>query len=383
MTADVIELTNGLSIEVGTADQRKVRGKTIVAAILDESAHWRDENSQNPAEAIWNALLPATATVPNAVIIAISSPHARKGLFSDLFHANYGKDGSTLVIKSPSWVLNPSLSRDEGIIAKAFRDDPSWANSEYGAEFRTDIENFVSEEIVELCTDAGVKERVPNNSIGYVAFTDPSGGSADAWTLGIDHCEGQLAILDALFVREPPFNPIQVAEEFSLACHRWGVNSVVGDGYSGQFAVALFEKYGIAYERSELTKSEIYLRFLPLLNAHSVRLLDLPAARHELLGLERRTTRNSRDIVDHSRGSHDDRINSVAGALVRAIERGMVVPARFLQTHAIDGGYDPLASYADNVAAASRSERRFRFSGPGWAPTLHESDPQQTHAISD
>ena len=34
--------------------------------------------------------------------------------------------------------MNPTLLRDKGEIAEAYGDDPSWARSEYGAEFRSD-----------------------------------------------------------------------------------------------------------------------------------------------------------------------------------------------------------------------------------------------------
>ena len=78
-TAEAIHLTNGISIEVHTASFRAVRGYTIVAAILDEVAFWRDESSANPDAEIIAALTPAMATIPNPLRLGITSPYARRG----------------------------------------------------------------------------------------------------------------------------------------------------------------------------------------------------------------------------------------------------------------------------------------------------------------
>ena len=71
--------------EVHTASFRSVRGYTVVAAILDEIAFWRSEDSANPDREIVNALRPAMATVPGALLLAMSSPYARRGVVWDAY----------------------------------------------------------------------------------------------------------------------------------------------------------------------------------------------------------------------------------------------------------------------------------------------------------
>ena len=54
-----------------------MRGYTVVAAICDEVAFWRSEDSANPDVEIVAALRPAMATVPEPLLLGISSPYAR------------------------------------------------------------------------------------------------------------------------------------------------------------------------------------------------------------------------------------------------------------------------------------------------------------------
>jgi hypothetical protein len=81
--------------------------------------------------------------------------------------------------------------------------------AEYGAEFRRDIESFVSIEAVTACVSRGVYERAPQRGVVYSAFVDPSGGSADAMTLAVGHRDHarQVAVIDALREVAPPFSP--------------------------------------------------------------------------------------------------------------------------------------------------------------------------------
>jgi hypothetical protein len=70
-TAESVELTNGIRVEVHTASFRSIRGYTVVAAVLDEVAFWRSDDSANPDREIVNALRPAMATVPGALLLAV------------------------------------------------------------------------------------------------------------------------------------------------------------------------------------------------------------------------------------------------------------------------------------------------------------------------
>lgn len=334
---DGIELRNRLVIEVTTNDKRRVRGRTVVACVLDEVAFWlsSDTGSVSPDKDVYDALKPAMATMDGAMLIGISSPYAQRGLLFNKYKKHFGKrpqlgDADILVVRAPTWRMNPTLSRTSGFISQAFEDDPQAASAEYGAEFRTDVSGFVSYEIIDDATDQNVLERPPRPNTQYVAFTDPSGGSSDAFTLAIAHThhvsvpreppQGRpdpqsITILDCLREVRPPFKPTDVVARFCLTMKAYGLTQVTGDRYAGEWVVSAFAEHGIIYEHSALTRSEIYLDLLPRLNGGSVRLLDNSTLKSQLSNLERRTSRTGRDTVDHAPGAHDDLANAAAGAI--------------------------------------------------------------------
>jgi hypothetical protein len=97
---------------------------------------------------------------------------------------------------------------------------------------------------------------------------------------------------------------------------RYGVVTVTGDKYAGEWPVARFREVGVEFIQSARPKSDLYGDFLFLLNERRVELLDLPRLSAQLTGLERRTARSGKDSIDHVPGGHDDLANAVAGCLV-------------------------------------------------------------------
>jgi hypothetical protein len=318
-TAEAFDLTNRITIEVGTASYRTTRGYAFVAVLADELAFWRSDDSASPDYEVLAAVRPGMSTIPGALLLCASSPYARRGALWDAFQRWFGKaDAKVLVWRAPTLRMNPTVP--QAVVDEAFSQDPSSAAAEYGAEFRTDVEGFVSLEAVRACVRAGERERREQHKFRYVGFVDPSGGSADAMTLGIAHKEGNTAVLDLLREVRPPFSPEGVAEEFADTLKRYRITKVYGDRYAGEWPREQFRKHGINYDTSERTKSELYVDLLPLINSRAVDLLDHDRLVVQLVGLERRTGRSGKDSIDHAPGGHDDIANVAAGALCRAWE---------------------------------------------------------------
>jgi len=317
---ELLGLDNGISIEIHTASFRSVRGYTIVAALCDEIAFWKSDDSANPDKEILDALRPGMATTlaHGALLLCASSPYAKRGALYEAYREHFRVDGNpVLVWQAHTRRMNPTVP--QSVIDKAFADDAASAVAEYGAEFRSDVETYVPREIVEAVT-ANRRYSLPRvEGISYVAFTDPAGGSGeDSFTLGIAHLENGRAVLDLLRETAPRFSPEGVVKDYAATCKEYGVGEVTGDRWAGQWPREAFEKHGINYRLSDKSKSELYLEFLPLLNSGACEMLDRKKLMAQLCSLERKTHRGGKDTIDHPRHRQDDVANAAAGALLLA-----------------------------------------------------------------
>jgi hypothetical protein len=353
VTQSSIELRNRVVLEIHTASFRSTRGYTILACLLDEIAFWPvDETSADQDAEVLAALKPAMATVPASMLLAASSPYAKKGSLWEAHSKHFGKDGDPVLIwQAATREMNATVP--QAFIDEHMAEDEARARAEYMAEFRSDLEAFVSREALQACVATEIYERAHDPLLGnYLAFCDPSGGAADPMTLAIGHYdfEKRIAIIDCIREAKAPFSPELVVQEFCGTLAAYQIKNVTGDRYAAQWPVEMFGKYGVQYTQSERPKAELYQAFLPLLNSVRVSLLDHPKTNNQILSLERRTSRGGRDAIDHPRNQHDDLANVVAGcaALLNDVHGGYDYSMKWL-------GYDDPTSTPRSQAAQALS----------------------------
>jgi hypothetical protein len=319
-TAQGFELDNSVDIAIATNSFRSTRGRTLLCAVLDECAFWRSEATATPDEEVYRAIGPGLARMPGSILVAISSPHGKRGLLYDKFRDHYGRDkDDVLVIRAPSTVFNPTL--DERIISEALTADPFGARAEWLGQFRDDISGWAPRELIEAAVDCSVTVRAPHVMGGprYVGFADPSGGQGDSFTLGIAHMErGLTAVLDCVVEIASPFSTDAAVEQIAATLKSYRLAKVTGDRFAERWVADAFARQGIRYEHSEEDRSGIYANMLPLLTSGRVRLLDNKRLIHQFAGLERTVLPAGRVKIDHVRGAMDDLSNAAAGACVLA-----------------------------------------------------------------
>jgi hypothetical protein len=325
-TADTITLDNQIVLEIRPASKGGLRGFTCVGAILDEIAHWMtDVEAANPDVEIVNAVRPTLLTTKGP-LLAVSSPHARSGELYENYVKHYGADGDPLIVVAKGTTLDLHPDLDPAWIERQIARDPARGKAEYLAEFRADLERFISREAIEALVERGVCERPHIPGTVYVAFMDQSLGMSDSFALSIWHLDrdGGRPIEDRRMEWRPPFSPAAVCGEAARIIRSYGLSHCIADRVGGAFVVEMMSGYGVSCEQSAEPKSELYLHSLALMNSGLPVLLDVREGSNravdQFAGLERRPARQGgRDIVDHGYGKHDDVANALAGGMVTAV----------------------------------------------------------------
>jgi len=302
-TKESIDLNNEVQITVQTASFRRIRGRKVIAAICDEIALWfSDETSANPDTEILTALRPSMLGVPGAILLCISSPFARRGTLWTAYKDHYAQDDDdVLVWKAATLAMNPGADRK--FLDRERQKDPVSFAAEYGGEFRTDLESYISPERVEAATVKGRTILLYEPGRSYHAFMDPAGGSGgDSLSLAIARWERNHAVICRIAEWRPPFSPVEAATGVAAILREYGLCRVRGDRFSGGTWADLLRQHHIAYDYEERTKSDIFHDFLPLLNGGLVELLDHPRTTNQLLALERTISKSGKDSIGHRRG---------------------------------------------------------------------------------
>ena len=359
-TAAGLELWNRSAIEIHTASHKAVRGYTLAACILDEVAFWQSEGTSPDAEVI-AALRPALATLDGR-LVSISSPYARRGALWETYKKHFGKENANvLVAQAPSLTMNPTLP--QRVVDDALNDDAARASAEYLAQFRSDIEAFLSLDAVEAATRPNPLVLPYVAGTRYFGFADPGGGGRDEYTMAIGHRVGNGIVIDLVEGRRG--NPAAITKDFCAILAEYKIQRVQGDRYAGAWVPTAFAEHGVTYDPAPGTRSELYATLSPALNSGAVELPPCPDLSKQLIGLERRTTRGGRDIIDHAPNAHDDRANAVAGAVavalkrrsspaVRSLSDDEPLPAGRLQNPTQNGGM----LWSDGIAPKSHAQRK-------------------------
>ncbi len=142
-----LDLDNRIQIVVKPADKRRVRGRTVLAVVASEIAFWwDDETNANPATEVLRTLRPSRLGVPGALLLAVSSPYARKGVLWEAHQAHWGKDDDRVLIwKASTMDMRPDTSPEFlTFLEEELRADPVAFDAEYRANFRRDVEAYVN-----------------------------------------------------------------------------------------------------------------------------------------------------------------------------------------------------------------------------------------------
>jgi len=317
-----VTLHNNVTIIVATNSFRSVRGRSIICAIFDECAFWRSEDSAAiPDVEVAAAVAPGLARMPGSMLILISTVHKRAGLLYQRFKDHFGRDSAdTLVVRGTTMQFNPTF--DAKIIDRQLAEDSQRYSAEYLSEWRDDLSNYITRDLIEAAVDVGVAVRPHDPLHRYTSFVDASSGGPDSFTCAVAHKEGDVAILDCVVEVRPPFSAATATTDIAAVLKSYRLVETMGDHHARAWVVAEFARHGITFNArpSGMDRSALYLETASLFSAGRVRLIDNKRLVAQYAALERRVMPGGKDRVDHPdrAGHHDDISNSCAGALWRA-----------------------------------------------------------------
>jgi hypothetical protein len=280
-TTTEVRLRGNVVLSTRAGNYRTVRGRTLLAAIIDEVAFLHDETSALPDIEVYRALLPALATT-GGMLIGISTPYRKLGLLYQKHRDHFGvADPDVLVVSGNAPRFNPTIN--VSVIERARASDPEAARE----------------------------------GVLYHTYVDMGGGRHDPSTIGIVHTvgEGDGRRFVADVVRGRNGDPRAAMREFVELAKQYRCSVIVGDNYSAEWVAGACREDGGEYQQSKLVRSELYLTGLPHFTRGIVSIPNLPPLLRELRLLERRTARSGKDTVDHGVGGSDDYANALFGAL--------------------------------------------------------------------
>jgi hypothetical protein len=260
VTTTEVRLANNVIIGVHVNSFRTIRGKTLLATIFDETAFWRDESSATPDVEVYRAVVPSLIA-SGGMLIGISTPYRRMGLLHARHRDYYAVAGDdVLVVQGDAGTFNPLLSAK--LIEAHRASDPEAAVAEWDAQFRSDIAQFLSEDLIELAIDRSrPPELLPQQGVRYQCFVDASGGRHDSYTICIGHKDsGGRFICDVLRGKEPPFDPQEITRSYAALAREYGCSKINGDAYSADWVTSSYRECGATYERAERNKSDLVQR---------------------------------------------------------------------------------------------------------------------------
>ena len=314
VTREEIQLSNGVSIMVFPCDQARVRGHSLILLIADEVAAWRSEGV-NPDADIIDAARPGLE-YEYSKLIKISTPG---GMFGEIWQDHkqfYGKENEDILVFGAGGhdtrYFNPSY--DQIKLDRLKQRKPFVYETEHKAEFKRSQGMFDPLIIDGLVSHNRELELPPSDEIDYWAFTDTAGGSGkDSYALSIGHIEDGRVIVDLVRSRPPPFDPDEQTKEYCELLHRYRINRVQGDRFSGDWCARSHQKNGVFYQKSERPKNEIYLECESPFNCGIVEIPPLESLSHQLKMLVRTPRSGTKDRVDTPSGQPEDEANVCCG----------------------------------------------------------------------
>jgi hypothetical protein len=331
-----IVLRNNVTIICCPCSSVSIRGKNVITAVCDEVCFWRNEETAAHSDVeVLAALRPSMITFPNAKLIKVTTPHAKRGVVWDEFRRRGELDYP--VFQIPTVEMNPTVSPE---MLKHERDrNLEQYNREYRAEFVEDVVSWIDPEVLDPCIVPGRTELPRVNNGTYIAAVDPAFKQSD-FALAIAHRTSEgLIVLDRVDrwagTTKAPLAFGRVCREVADILRRYQIDHLQGDQYAAAAIQQEFLKLGIHYREvtfGRQTRPQLFNNLKHLLTQRQIELLDQPELLRQLRALEE--SRAHDGGIDVQAGYGNDDLACVLGLCAFELSQNQPLPSPIILARA-------------------------------------------------
>ncbi|MGD1010476.1 MAG: hypothetical protein ABR951_10030 [Candidatus Aminicenantales bacterium] len=300
-----IELNNGFRIVTKAADEKSLRGWRLGLVVLDEADFFDTD-----LDRIIAALSPSI--VEGGKLLAISSRGPRNSPLSKIADRYWATDSSTLVVKAPTGLMNPTFSQKK--IDRDIGRDSRMAR-EYNPLAVDDSGLFAEASLRAVSTIRGDEPRV--DAARYVAFIDAA-SNADAMALAIAYVWNEKARVAAVREVPAPYDPLKVLDDFADLIDRYHVRETFADRYAFSLVESALRKRQIVLTSFKPSSTDCYFKLKALIEMDAVELPADDRFIREILSLEVVRTGSGQERIEHPKHAHDDLASATAAAVFTA-----------------------------------------------------------------
>jgi len=308
------------------------RGRSLLGALMDESAFFKDERFQVCDVAVYQAIAPRL--LPGAQLLLTSTPWSQSGMIYDLWRSNFDRPTTSLVAHASTSTMRGDDPNIAAMIERERQRDESNWRREFCAEFLPGTAGAVFDsESINACVRPGPASLPADPSRSAWAAID-LGFANDASALAIvRQADGDfLEVCDLTEWHSSPGAPLLPGELLAgrvlprLRAH--GAHVLAADGH---YIAAVREHLGGAVRivpvgTDAAGKAEMYRRAQEAIHAQRVRLPDHASLLRQLHEVTSRPLPGGAVRIEspHRPGSHGDLVSALVGAiyLARGVRSG-------------------------------------------------------------
>lgn len=349
------------------------RGYSIVGAILDEAAFFRDALSKVNDIEIFSAIKPRL--MKGGQIVLLSSPWSESGLLYDLWRRNFGKPIDALVAHAPTSLMR--TDDPERILAiEADRAiDPEKAAREYDAKFMTaNVKAFFDPRSIAAAFVPQVprQDRATRAVGGDFAFKSNSSAFAAAQAVRVE--DGVSYEITDLVEYRPSgeaLKPSVICKDAADFAKLHGTDEIIADGHHRESVAEHLWTNGISHilaPSGAVGKAEVYQIARQLLHEGLVKIPEeirgsqalAEKLKQQLRETTYRALAGGNVSIDHPlwrTGEHGDLVSALVLALWRAYKLGAPEPEKQRRTDIDELEQYFMDKFEEDSALTRRVER--------------------------